>query len=84
MVFVNKINGHKPKKNVPIVSLFDNYMMRCMGIYGENSTYVQSVIKTLFFNTNHRTETKLLLIIKDYCLLQFDTLKFFLGVRLYG
>ena len=27
---------------------------------------------------------KLVPVIKDYCLLQFDTLKFFIGVRLHG
>ena len=35
------------------------------------------------FNTNYRTEMKLLPIIMDYCLLQFDALKIFLGVRLH-
>ena len=38
----------------------------------------------IYFNTNHRTEMKLVPIIMDYCLLQFDALKFFLGVRLHG
>ena len=33
---------------------------------------------------NYRTEMKLVPIIIDYCLLQFDALKFFLGVRLHG
>ena len=35
----------------------------------------------IYFNTNYRTEMKLVPIIMDYCLLQFDSLKFFLGVR---
>ena len=39
---------------------------------------------SIYFNTNYRTEMKLVPIIMDYCLLQFDTLKFFLGVRLHG
>ena len=34
--------------------------------------------------TNYRAEMKLVPIIIDYCLLQFDALKFFLGVRLHG
>ena len=38
----------------------------------------------IYFNTNYRTEMKLVPIIMDYCLLQFDALKFFLGVRLHG
>ena len=38
----------------------------------------------IYFNTNYCTEMKLVLIIMDYCLLQFDALKFFLGVRLHG
>ena len=35
------------------------------------------------FNTNYRKEIKVIPINMDYCLLQFDTLKFFLGVRLH-
>ena len=38
----------------------------------------------IYFNTNYRTEIKLVPIIMDYCLLQFDALKFFLGGRLHG
>ena len=38
----------------------------------------------IYFNTNYRTEMKLISIFMDYCLLQFDVLKFFLGVRLHG
>ena len=38
----------------------------------------------VYVNTNYRTEIKLVPIIMDYCLLQFDALKFFLGVRLHG
>ena len=38
----------------------------------------------IYFNTNHRTEMKLIPIIMDYCLLQFDALKFFLRVHLHG
>ena len=36
------------------------------------------------FNTNCRTKMKLVPIIMDYCLLQFDALKFFLRVHLHG
>ena len=39
--------------------------------------------KTIYFYSNNRTEMKLVPIITDYCLLQFDALKFFLGVRLH-
>ena len=38
----------------------------------------------IYFNTNYRTEMKLIPIIMDYSLLQFDALKFFLGVHLHG
>ena len=37
-----------------------------------------------YLNSNYRTKIKLIPIIMDYCLLQFDALQFFLGVRLYG
>ena len=37
----------------------------------------------IYFNTNYRAEMKLVSIIMDYCLLQFDALKFFLGIRLH-
>ena len=49
--------------------------------------YTQSVkkkITLIYFNTNYPTEMKLVPIIVDYCLLQFDALKFVLGVRLHG
>ena len=39
---------------------------------------------TIYFNTNYRTEMKLVPIIKNYFLLLFDFLKFFLGVHLHG
>ena len=35
-------------------------------------------------NTNYRTEMKSVPLNMDYYLLQFDALKFFLGVRLHG
>ena len=38
----------------------------------------------IYSNTNYRTEMKLVPIIIDYYLLQFDALKFFFGVRLHG
>ena len=37
---------------------------------------VQQIKKLIYFNTNYRTERKLVPIIMDYCLLQFDALKF--------
>ena len=38
----------------------------------------------IHFNTNYRTEIKLVPIVMDYCLLQFHALKFFLMGRLHG
>ena len=38
----------------------------------------------IYFVTNERTEMKLVPIIMDYCLLQFDALNFFFRVRLHG
>ena len=38
----------------------------------------------IYFNTNYHTEMKLVPIIMDYCLPQFDALKVFLGVLLHG
>ena len=38
----------------------------------------------IYFNTKYRIEMKLVPIIIDDCLLQFDALKFFLGIRLHG
>ena len=35
----------------------------------------------IYFNTNYRTEMKPIPINIDYCLLQFDAIQFFLGVR---
>ena len=47
--------------------------------------YSKSKKKTpIYFNTNYSTEMKLVPITMDYGLLQFDALKFFLGVRLHG
>ena len=52
-----------------------------------SSMYSQSKKKRntpIYFNTNYRTEMKLVPIIMDYCLLHLDAFKFFLGVRLHG
>ena len=38
----------------------------------------------IYLNTNYRIEIKLVLIVMDYCPLQFDALKCFLGLRLHG
>ena len=38
----------------------------------------------VYFSINYRTEVKLVSIIMDYCLLQFDALKFYLGIRVHG
>ena len=40
--------------------------------------------KPINFNTNYRREMEFVPINVDYFLLKFDTLKFFLGVRLHG
>ena len=46
--------------------------------------YSRSKNTPIYFNTNYRTEMKLVPVIMDYCLLQFDALKYFLVVRLHG
>ena len=53
---------------------------------GKKEMYSRSKKKNtlIYFKTNYRREMKLVLIIMDYYLLQFDALKFFLGVRLHG
>ena len=38
----------------------------------------------IYFNTNYRTEMKLVPIIMNYCLFQFNALKFFLRSNLQG
>ena len=58
-----------------------------MAMNDNNMTIIIIIIKrntTIYFNTNYRTEMKLVSIIIDFCPLQFDALKFFLGVRLHG
>ena len=35
----------------------------------------------IYFNTNYRTEMKLVPIIMDYCVLQLDALEFVFGLR---
>ena len=40
--------------------------------------------KSIYFNTNYRSEWKHTSIIVDYCLLQFGALKSYLGVLLHG
>ena len=44
----------------------------------------KSEIPPIYFDANYCTEIKLVPIIMDYYLLQFDGLKFFLGVRVHG
>ena len=51
-------------------------------------SHVQQVKKKkrntpIYFNANYRAETKLVPVIMDNCLLQFDASEFFLGVRLH-
>ena len=38
----------------------------------------------IYFNTNYHIQIKLVPNIMDWCLLQFDALKFFFGLRLHG
>ena len=57
-----------------------------MAMNDNNMTIIIIIIKrntTIYFNTNYRTEMKLVPIIVDYRLLQFDALNFFLEVRLH-
>ena len=37
----------------------------------------------IYFNSNYCTEMEVAPIIMDYCLLEFDVLKFFLGIHLH-
>ena len=46
--------------------------------------YNKSKNTPVYFNTNYRTEMKLVPIIMDYCPLHLDALKCFLGMRLHG
>ena len=49
------------------------------------STVGQNKLSTpIYFNLHYRTEMKQVPIIMDSYLLQFDALKFFLGVHLHG
>ena len=50
-------------------------------LQGINNMY-NKLKKSIYFHTNYRAEMKLVPIIKDYCPLQFDALKFFLGAHL--
>ena len=52
-----------------------NYVLYSRYIYKRNTP--------IYFNTNYCTEMKLVPVIMDYCLLQFEVLKFFLGVHLH-
>ena len=54
-----------------------------MNMYSRSKKRKRKEKKHLYFNTNYRTEVKLVPIFMNYCVLQLDTLKFFLGVRLH-
>ena len=73
-----KYNNIVKTKNFDFIEVF--LICTCM--------YVQSAKKEnytpTYFNTNYRTKMKLVSIIMDYCFLQFDALKLFLGVHLHG
>ena len=66
--------------------------MRNLIIGSNQKLHVQSVKKrkkkekntVINSNTIYRGEMKLVSINMDYCLVQFDALKFFLGVHLHG
>ena len=52
---------------------------------GQTNKQTKKKNTPIYFNTNYRTEMKLVPIIMDHCLLQSDALKFFLGgPRLHG
>ena len=64
----------------------------CFFVLKQYTKYINTIKCTLgqkktrypiYFNANYRTEMKLVSIIMDYCLLQFDALYFFLGVHLH-
>ena len=54
---------------------------RCITLYRRSKKEKEKKPST-YFNTNYHREMKLVPIIMDYCLIQFDDLKFFLGVCL--
>ena len=56
---------------------FFNYII-CVNMHNRSKK------SPIYFKTNYRTEIKLVQNSMDYCLLQFDALKFFLGVHLHG
>ena len=53
-------------------------------MYSRSKKQKQKRNTPIYFNTSYCTEMKLVPIIMDYSLLEFDALKFFLGVRLHG
>ena len=68
---------------------FEITYVNAIHLFIYNMYYVQQNNKKkrnthIYFNTNYCTEMKLVQIIMDYCLLQFDALKFILRVRLHG
>ena len=64
--------------------MFNFVLFRLAKIGGMYSRSKKKRNTPIYFNTSYRTEMKLVPIIMDYCLLQFDDLKFLLGVRLHG
>ena len=67
-----------------ICSHFINKVFYSVSEYCMYSRSIKKRNTPIYFNTNYRRKMKLVLIIMDYCLLEFDALKFFLRVRLHG
>ena len=63
-------------------ALVKTFSFRTLGYMYSRSKKKQNT--PIYFNANYRTEMKLVPIIMDYCLLQFDVLKFSLGIHLHG
>ena len=80
------IRENIPQRNSCLHSYVPSATIVLNPITFHNITWLVSQKKNtlIYFNTNYRTEMKLLPIIMDYSLLQFDALRFFLGVRLHG
>ena len=83
-----KLSYHAKTHFKKIMLIGFNLLFFCRLLYIQSRQCTASQKKKkrntpIYFFTNYRTERKLVPIIMDYCLLQFDALKFFLGVRLH-
>ena len=80
--FVCTCNELQCTEILDINKAFNAGMIQC--VVGQKNKEKKTKHPCFFFNTNYRTEMKLVPIIMHYCLLQFDALKFFLSFRLHG